>query len=102
MIVLGNYVAETRQELGSSIVKDFGLELNANDDPNIGRVIKFKEPTCILEQYEYKIIGKQMAYGYDNEGNYRMIPAYRGVPINIEDSFGRPFHLYQVEFVDEI
>lgn len=31
-----------------------------------------------------------------------MIPAYRVVPINIEDSFGRPFHLYQVEFMDEI
>jgi len=102
MIVLGNYAAATMQELGSSIIKDFGFELNANGDPNIGRVVKFKKSTCIMEQYEYKIIGKQMAYGYDDEGNYRMIPAYRGVPINIKDSFGRPFHLYQVEFVDEI
>lgn len=97
---IGNYSAKTRKDLGSNIVKDFNLFLDDNNDSNIGRIVKFKNPTCVMEEkYTYRIIGRQKAWGYDENGNYSLFPAYRGVPVEIDDQFGRPIHLYEVEFI---
>ena len=92
------FVGNSRKELGHNIVKGIGLGLP--DDENVGKRVKFKNPTCEIEKKIHIIIGCQRAWGYDKNGNYTMIPAYRGVVDGEEDTFGRPLHLYEVEFVD--
>lgn len=99
MYKLGEVEADTRMDLGKEAVTYCGLGLP--DDENIGRRVRYKNPTCEIEKEIHIIIGRQKAWGYDENGNYTMIDAYRGIA---EDSnnFGRPIHLYEVEFIDEL
>ena len=99
MYKLGEIESETRQQLGIDAVNYCGLGLP--DDENIGRRVRYKNPTCEIEKEIHIIIGRQKAWGYDESGNYTMIDAYRGVAEG-KDPFGRPLHLYEVEFVDWI
>lgn len=96
--ISGAFAGETRKELANNIVKGIGLGLP--NDENVGRRVKFKNPTCEIEKKIHIIIGCQKAWGFDKDGNYSMIPAYRGVVDGGQDTFGRPLHLYEVDFVD--
>ena len=97
MYKLGEIEADTRMDLGKEAVTYCGLKLP--DDENIGRRVRYKNPTCEIEKEIHIIVGRQKAWGYDESGNYTMIDAYRGVAEG-KDPFGRPLHLYEVEFVD--
>ena len=99
MYKLGDYEADTRRELGINVVNAFGLGLE--NDKNIGRKVKYKNPSCEIEKKIHILVGRQKAWGYDKNGNYAMIDAYRGIAEG-SDNFGRPIHLYEVEFIDEL
>lgn len=74
-------------------------ELSLKDDDNIGRLVKYKNPTCIVEHHIFRIVGCQKVWGYDENNNYTMIKGYRGVSTEYNDDFGRPFSLNEVEFI---
>ena len=99
MYKLGEVEADTSIDLGKEAVTYCGLGLP--DDENIGRRVRYKNPTCEIEKEIHIIVGRQKACGYDENGNYTMIDAYRGVADG-KDLFGRPLHLYEVEFIDEL
>ena len=79
-----------------SVVKYVGLALD-NDD-NVGRKVRYIDPKCPAEKHEYTIVGRQMAWGYNECGQYVMQPAYRIACA--ENPFGCPAHLYQLCFVE--
>lgn len=99
MYKLGEVEADTRIDLGKEAVTYCGLGLP--DDENIGRRVRYKNPTCEIEKKIHILVGRQKAWGYDENGNYTMIDAYRGIAED-GDNFGRPIHLYEVEFIDEL
>ena len=96
MYQIGIVQAETLNDLGNKAVNHVGLALP--DDELIGRKVRFKTPKCLKEEEIFTIVGRQKAYGYDEYGNYTILDAYRGAVS--ENDFGRPLHLYEVEFVD--
>lgn len=94
MYQLGDFKADTKKQLGIEVVNGIGLGLE--NDENIGRRVKFKNGNGTI----YILIARQKAWGYDEYGNYTMLNAYRGVEVEEGDNFGRPLHLYEVEFID--
>jgi hypothetical protein len=84
---------------GNQVTQFVGLAVNL--DENIGRQVRFKNPSCPYENQLFTIIGHQMAWGYsggaEGVGNYKMIPAYRVV--GKDDSFGKPAQYYAIDFV---
>lgn len=97
MYKLGEIESDTRQQLGIEAVNYCGLGLP--NDENIGRRVRYKNPSCEIEKKIHILVGRQKAWGYDENGNYAMINAYRGIAED-SDNFGRPIHLYEVEFID--
>jgi len=81
-----------------AITSHCGLALD--DDDNVGRRVRYTDPKYPVEEYEYTIIGRQMAWGYDESGKYTMMPAYRLACSR--EPFGRPAHLYELSFIDEV
>lgn len=93
---LGQVKANTVEELGEKTIKYLGLGLE--NDENIGRQVRFINPTCIGEQSVFTIVSCQKVWGHNEEGKYTMIKGYRG--ISETNDFGRPFSLAKVEFVN--
>lgn len=94
---IGEVEAETKQELGKKTIEHVGLALE--DDELIGKKFKFKNPKWPAEQGIYTVVGRQMLWGYDENGKYCMIPGYRGT--SEDNPFGKPFQLQDVEFIEK-
>lgn len=100
MYKFGNVTGNNKIDLANNIIEYLGLKLNNDNDINIGKRVKFKNPSCEMEKYIYIIICKQKCYGYDENGNYTLINGYRGIPENNKNDFGRPFTLNDIYFID--
>ena len=100
MYKLGNVTGNNKNKLGINAIKYLGLNLDNDNDLNIGKRVKFKYPSCEMEKHIYIIICKQKCYGYNENGIYTLINGYRGVPENNKNDFGRPFTLNDIYFID--
>jgi hypothetical protein len=97
---LGIAEGDTHSELWSDAIKKIGLALPANDDPNIGRQIRFKnwKPKMgLVRQGILTITERQRVWGYDENNEYTMIDGYRAYTPEYDTTI--PLSLGEVEFV---
>ena len=95
---IGCVEASARSELGMKAVNHCGLGLD--DTTYVGRKLTFNNPEYPAYEGVHVVVGSQMAYGYNEQGVYALIPALRVVPVNKPDAFGCPACFSEITFVD--
>lgn len=90
-----------RRKQAAGVVKKLNFAI-PGDPALIGAKVKFKpegEQRFEIHNEVFEIVGFQKAWGYDDKGNYTMISAMRVVNTTYADTFGRPMHYYEAEFL---
>lgn len=93
---LGVITGNTRKELMGNVIEHVGLSLP--DDGNIGRKVRYKNPSCEIEKLDFIIESCQKVWGFDGNGCYTMINGYR--LSNEETPFGRPASLGEIYLIE--